>query len=147
MKMFLIFYIMELTIGLVFLMIADLYFLLTEQIARTYGNIIIKARLDINNPIELDFGGSSTYYFFDRWYLPSELADRIKGISIDISNGYLLDDDLVEYLDDLGFSSLYGNLDGIIMRNIVDVGVGLFSTETSNNYVIFNKEQVKKLVL
>ena len=48
-----------------------------------------------------------------------------------------------EYLDDLGFSDLYGDLDGIIMKNISDTMGGMFSTHKSaNNYVVFDKNQI-----
>jgi hypothetical protein len=68
----------------------------------------------------LDFDGKSTYYFYDKWYLPSDLAIKIKTISDDIKNGYSLDDELKEYLEELGFSFFSGDLDGIIMNNISD---------------------------
>jgi len=120
-----------------------IFFVDDIDVAKTYGNFIIKAKLNMNNPIELDFDGKSTYHFFDKWYLPSDLANKIKDISTDIKNQYSLDDDLKGYLNDLGFSDLYGDLDGIIMKNISDAMGGMFSTHKSaNNYVVFDKNQI-----
>jgi hypothetical protein len=120
-----------------------IFFVDNIDIARTYGDYVIKAKLNINNPIELDFDGKSTYYFFDKWYLPSDLANEIKTIATDLKNNYLLDEDLMEYLEELGFSDLYGDLDGIIMKNITDAMGEIFSThKPANNYIVFNKEQI-----
>lgn len=120
-----------------------IFFVDNIDVARTYGDYIIKAKLNINNPIELDFEGKSTYYFYDKWYLPSDLANKIKDIATDIKNRYSLDDDLKEYLDSLDFSDMYGNLDGIIMKNISDAMGGMFSThKPANNYVVFDKNQI-----
>ena len=120
-----------------------IFFVDDVNVARTYGDFIVKAKLEMDNPIELDFNGNSTYYFFDKWYLPSDLANKIKDIATDIKNRYSLDDDLKEYLEDLGFSAMYGDLDGIIMKNISDAMGGMFSTnKPANNYVVFNKEQI-----
>lgn len=120
-----------------------IFFVDDINVARTYGDFIIKAKLIINNPIELDFDGKSTYYFYDKWYLPSDLANKIKEIAIDIKNSYSLDDDLKEYLESLDFSDMYGDLDGIIMRNISDAMGGMFSThKEANNYVVFDKNQI-----
>jgi hypothetical protein len=120
-----------------------IFFVDNVDVARTYGNFIIKAKLNMDNPIELDFDGKSTYHFFDKWYLPSDLANKIKDIATDIKNRYSLNDDLKEYLDDLGFSDMSGDLDGIIMKNISDAMGGMFSTHKPvNNYVVFNKEQI-----
>lgn len=121
-----------------------IFFVDNINVAKTYGNIIIKAKLDIQNPIELDFDGKSTYYFYDKWYLPSDLANKIKEISDDLKNQYIIDDDLKDYLELLGFNDLYGDLDGIIMKNISDVGNGIFTTHNpATNYVVFNKKQIK----
>lgn len=121
-----------------------IFFVDDIYVARTYGNFIIKAKLNMDNPIELDFDGKSTYYFYDKWYLPSDLANKIKEIAIHIKNRYSLDDDLKEYLESLDFSDMYGDLDGIIMRNISDAMGGVFSThKAANNYVVFDKNQIK----
>ena len=120
-----------------------IFFVDDINIAKTYGDIIIKASLNMNNPIELDFEGNSTYHFFDKWYMPSELAIKLKAISDDIKKGYSLDDDIKEYLENLGFSDLYGDLDGVIMKNISD-GYDAFTSPQSpaTNYVVFDKNQV-----
>jgi hypothetical protein len=120
-----------------------IFFVDDINVARTYGDYIIEGRLNIDNPIELDFDGKSTYYFYDKWYLPSDLAIKIKTISDDIKNGYSLDDELKEYLEELGFSFFSGDLDGIIMNNISDAMGGVFSTHRpANNYVVFDKNQI-----
>jgi len=91
----------------------------------------------------LDFDGKSTYYFYDKWYLTSDLANKIKEIATDIKNHYSLDEDLKEYLESLDFSDMYGDLDGIIMKNISDAMGGMFSThKPANNYVVFDKNQI-----
>jgi hypothetical protein len=121
-----------------------IFFVDDINVARSYGDYIIKAKLNMNNPIELDFEGNSTYHFYDKWYLPSELAKKIKEISNFIKNRYSLDEDLKEYLKYLGFDDLYGDLDGIIMNNISDAMGGMFSTyKPVNNYVVFNKNQIR----
>lgn len=120
-----------------------IFFVDNINVARTYGDIIIKAKLNMDNPIELDFDGKSTYYFYDKWYLPSDLANKIKEIASDIKNRYSIDEDLKEYLETLYFNDMYGDLDGIIMKNISDAMGGMFSThKPANNYVVFNKEQI-----
>lgn len=123
-----------------------IFFVDDINVARTYGDIIIKATVNMDNPIELDFEGQSTFYFFDKWYLPSDLANKIKEIATDMKNRYRLDDDLKEYLEFFGFSELSGDLDGIIMKNISDAMGGIFSThKPANNYVVFNKDQINIL--
>ncbi len=120
-----------------------IFFVDNIKVARTYGDYIIKAKLNLNNPIELDFDGKSTYYFIDKWYIPSELANRIKEISIDIKNGYSLNDEVSEELEYLGWSDLSGDMDVIIMNNIDDVNSGMFSSlPPVTNYVVFNKESI-----
>ena len=124
--------------------IKPIFFVDDINVAGTYGDTIIKAKLNMDNPIELDFDGKSTYYFFNKWYLPSDLANKIKDIATDIKNRYSIDEELKEYLENLGFSDLYGDLDGIIMRNISDAMGGVFSThKAANNYVVFDKNQIK----
>lgn len=120
-----------------------IFFVDDINVAKTYGDILFKVRLNMDNPIELDFNGRSTYYFIDRWYIPSELANKIKEISNDIRDRYDIGEELKDYLESLGFSDNYGDLDGIIMRNISDAMGGIFSThEPANNYVVFNKAQI-----
>jgi len=120
-----------------------IFFVDNVNVAKTYGDIIIKAKLNMNNPIILDFDGESTYYFYNKWYLPSDLANKIKEIASDIKNRYSLDDDLKEYLESLDFSDMYGDLDGIIMKNISDAMGGIFSTyKPANNYIVFDKNQI-----
>lgn len=121
-----------------------IFFVDDENIASTYGDVVIQVNLTVNNPIHLDFSGQSTYYFWDAWYLPSDLANKIKEISIDIEYGYSLDDDFKEYLESLDFSDMYGELDGILMHNISDAHDGVFSSHaTATNCVVFDKSQIK----
>lgn len=121
-----------------------IFFVDNIDVAKTYGKYIIKANLIINNPIILDFNENSTYYFYDKWYLQSDLANKIKEISDDIKNGYSIDDELKEYLEELNFNDLYGDLDGIIMLNINDNMDDIFSNHKPvTNYVVFNKNQIK----
>jgi len=120
-----------------------IFFVDDIDVAKTYGDFIIKAKLIMDNPIELDFEGKSTYYFYDKWYLPSDLANKIKEIAIDIKNRYTIDEDLKEYLEYLDFNDMYGDLDGIVMKNISDAMGGMFSThKPANNYVVFDKNQI-----
>lgn len=123
-----------------------IFFVNSIDIARTYGKHIIEAQIQMDNPIELDFEGMSTYYFQDKWYVPSELALKIKEIAEDIENGYTIEDDLTDYMETLGYNGMYGDLDGIVMKNIRDASDGIFSNnEPANNYVVFKREQVKIL--
>lgn len=128
-----------------------IFFVDDVNVAKTHGGILFKVRLNMDNPIELDFNGRSTYYFngrstyyfIDKWYLPSELANKIKEISNDIRDRYDIGEELKDYLESLGFSDSYGDLDGVIMYNISDAMGGVFSThEPANNYVVFNKDQI-----
>jgi hypothetical protein len=122
-----------------------IFFVDNINVARTYGDYIIKAELTMDNPIELDFGGNSTYHFFDKWYLPSDLAAKIKEISDDLKNRYSLDDELKEYLESLDFNDSYGDLDGIIMKNINDSFDAFSTNKPATNYVVFNKNQIRIL--
>jgi hypothetical protein len=98
----------------------------------------------MNNPIILDFGNNSTFFFIDKWYLPSNLANKIKEISDDIKNNYSLNDDIENELLYNNFNPLYGDLYGIIMENIKD-DYDFFSKQekSSTNYVVFDKNQIQ----
>lgn len=126
-----------------FSMTANLYFFVDNiNIARTYGDIIIKAELTINNPVEFDFNNLSTYYFNNKWYLPSDLASYMKTISQDIKKGYSLDDDIKEELEYNDYDMKFGDLDGIIMRDIND-SYSMFSNHhPATNYVVFDSSQI-----
>lgn len=121
-----------------------IFFVDNYEIAKTYGDIIIKAELQIENPVVFDFGGKSTYFFMEKWYLPSELSIVIMEIYDDIKNRYIIDDDTLEELEIHEYDGLYGDLDGIIMKNITDANDGMFSTfKPATNYVVFDKKQIK----
>jgi hypothetical protein len=58
---------------------------------------------------------------------------------------YAMDDELKEYLEHLGFSDSYGDLDGVIMKNISDSMGSNFAVHrrVANNYIVFKKNQIK----
>jgi hypothetical protein len=121
-----------------------IFFVDNPEIAKTYGDRVIKAELNIEAPVVFDFDGKSTYFFNDKWFVPSELAKYIKGISEDIKNHYQLDDDLVDELAYHEYEGLSGDLDGIIMKNIKDANDGVFSNhDSATNFVVFDKSQIK----
>lgn len=126
---------------------APIFFVDDINVAKTYGDFVIKARLSIDNPIEVDFENNSTYYFIDKWYLPSEFAKKIKEIADDLKNQYMLDDETQEELDYLGFNKTSGDIDGIIMKNISDAYDMFSNHKPAINYVIFDKNQIKKAQL
>ena len=121
-----------------------IFFVDNYNIAKTYGEFVYKVKLEINNPVVFDFHDKSTYLFNGKWYIPSELAIYMKNISDDLKNMYSIDDDLKDELEYHDFEDVYGDLDGIIMKNIKDANDGMFSTfESATNYVVFNNEQIK----
>jgi hypothetical protein len=115
------------------------------KVAKSYGNIIIKAKLDLDNPLKVDFDGGSTITFMGKHYVPSQFAKLIKGISDDIKK-YGIDDEMRE---ELGYYDWYNgfvddDLDGIIMHDIKDSYGDIFAGNiVANNYVVFNKNQIK----
>jgi hypothetical protein len=124
--------------------INPIFFVDNPEIARTYGDRVIKVELNIENPVVFDFGGNSTYFFNNKWMVPSELALAIKDISDDIKNHYSIDDEVMEELEYHEYSQFSGDLDGIIMKDIKDAMDGMFSThDSATNYVVFNKSQIK----
>jgi len=123
---------------------APIFFVDDIEIARTYGRYIIKAILTMDNPIYFDFNNGSTFYFQDRWFVPSALALFMREIHNDMKKFYSLDDDLIDELESHDFSALSGDLDGMVMENIKDSSGELFSSHNSaNNYVVFNTNQIK----
>lgn len=122
-----------------------IFFVNDPKVAKTYGNIVKKVQLTIDNPIEFDFEGKSTFRFLEKWYLPSDLAKKIKEISDDIKKYGRLDDDFHDELQQLyDWSDQYGDLDGIIMKDINDPGSG-WSDAIQTNYVVFSKTQIKPI--
>ncbi len=122
-----------------------IFFVDREEIAKTYGKYVIKAKITLNNPIEIDFEGKSTVYFLNKHFIPSKLAEYVKELSDDLKQYGRLDDDVMEQLEnEYQFSDQYGDLDGIIMYNIDDVGNGMFNDSgTQTNYVVFDKSQIQ----
>lgn len=122
-----------------------IFFTDNPDVAKSYGDRIIKAKLTLENPIEIDFEGKSTGYFSGKWYVPSDLADRIKLIADDMNKYGRVDDDLIDDMEiDHGWSDNYGDLDGIVMKNIKDSYGDVFAGDiVANNYVVFNKNQIK----
>lgn len=117
------------------------------DVAKSYGNIITKAKLTFDNPIEIDCDGNSTCHFRGKNYLPSKLAQTIKELSNDLKNyGRLEDEEMEELEQEYDWSDMYGDLDGIIMKNIKDSYGDMFAGNiVANNYVVFNKNQIKKI--
>jgi hypothetical protein len=115
------------------------------QVAKSYGSNVIKARLTLDNPIEVDFGGNSTSYFRGKNYVPSDMAKTIKELSDDLKQyGRLEDDEMYELEQEYDWSDSYGDLDGIIMKNIKDSYGDMFAGDiVANNYVVFDKNQIK----
>jgi len=123
-----------------------IFFVDNPEVARTYGNKVIKVELDMENPVIFDFIGNSTYFFNNKWMVPSELAEAIKSISDDIKNHYSIDEDIMDELEYHEYGQFSGDLDGIVMKNIRDAMDGAFSThEPATNYVVFDKGQVRIL--
>jgi len=121
-----------------------IFFVDDINVARTYGDVIIKAKLNIDNPVIFDFNEGSTIFFYNKWYVPSDLANFIKEISDDIKNFISVDDDILEELERHEYNGLSGELDGIIMQNIKDANDGIFSRHNAaTNYVVFDKSQIE----
>jgi len=121
---------------------SPMFFVDDIDVAKTYGEYLIAAKVSMNNPIELNFNGKSTYYFIDKWYLPSELAIKIKELSKDIQKYGLLglEEEIQEELVELDWSDSYGDLDGIIMKDINDSYE--MSDKIATNYIVFEKSQI-----
>ncbi len=123
-----------------------IFFVDNPEVAKTYGNKLIKAQLTIENPVIFEFDGKSTYFFDNKWHRPSELAEYIKSISDDIKNHYQINDDLADELAYHDYEGNSGDLDGIIMKDISDAGDGVFSThKPATNYIVFDNSQIKVL--
>lgn len=115
------------------------------KVAKSYGSTILAAKLDLKNPLEVDFGGSSTIYFVDKNYVPSAFAAKVKEMSNDIKK-YGLDDEIRDELGQYGWSDGFvdDDLDGIIMKDIKDSYGDIFAGNIiATNYVVFNKSQIK----
>lgn len=113
------------------------------KVAKSYGSTIIAAKLDLKNPLEVDFEGSSTVYFVDKFYVPSAFAEKVKDISNDIEK-YGMTDEFRDIFVEYDWSNMYGELDGIIMKNIKDSYGDIFAGNIiATNYVVFNKNQIK----
>ena len=122
-----------------------IFFVNDPNVAKTYGPNVVKVKLKMENPIEFDFANGSTYMFDGKWYVPSKLAQVIKDIADDLEK-YGMDEDTRELLGEYGFEDSYGDLNGIIMYNINDVGEGMFSDmKPATNYVVFDKSQITLL--
>ncbi len=124
-----------------------IFFTDDKNVAKTYGKHIIEAIIyKFDNYIDIDCENNSTIFFNGKTYLPSQFALHIKALQDDISNNYQIDDEILEELNYYGYNPLYGDIDGIIMRNIQDNFD--FFTDTpniANNYVIFNINKIKQM--
>ena len=125
--------------------VETIFFVDNIDIAKTYGQHVIPAKLTMMNPIELDFDGNSTFLFMGKWYLPSELIKRLKEISLDIDKYgfWSLDNDLVNELEDFGYNDLYGTMDGVVFFNIRNSAEIFDSHHPATNYVVFNNNQIE----
>lgn len=117
------------------------------QVAKSYGSNVIKVQLKLDNPLEIDCDGNSTCVFRGKNYLPSKLAEVIKELSDDLKKYGRLDDEEMDELEyEYDWSDSYGDLDGIIMKNIKDSYGDIFAGDiVANNYVVFDKNQIKIL--
>ena len=123
-----------------------IFFVSSEKVAKTYGDNIITAELDLEEPIILDFDGKSTFFLNGEWVLPSEIASLIKEVSEDLVNGYSIDEELEEELLMYYESDHFSDIDGLIMDNINDVGDGVFGfDDTATNYIVFDKNKINIL--
>jgi hypothetical protein len=115
------------------------------QVAKSYGNNIVKVQLKLNNPIEVDCDGNSTCFFRGKNYLPSKLAEAVKELSDDLKKYGRLEDEYMEELErEYDWYDSYGDMDGIIMKNIKDSYGDVFAGDiVANNYVVFDKNQIK----
>lgn len=115
------------------------------QVAKSYGNNVIKVQLNLDNPLEVDCYGNSTCLFKGKNYLPSDLAKSIKELSDDLKKyGRLEDEEMDELEQEYDWSSSYGKMDGLIMKNIKDSYGDMFAGDiVANNYVVFSKNQIK----
>ncbi len=125
-----------------------IFFVDNIDVAKTYGNNIIQASLQINNPIIFDFEHNSTVFFYGKYYLPSVLASFLKSISEEMKKFMSIDEDLKEEMEYHEFNALYGDLDGVIMNNIKDsYDAFMDKTPSATNFVVFDKNQIEILRL
>lgn len=120
-----------------------IFFVDNIDVAKTFGNKVIKAELTIDNPVVFDFDDGSTFTFLDKHFIPSKLAEYIKEIANDIKQRYQLEDDLRNELEYYGYIDNFGDLDGIVMKDIKDANEMFSSHSAATNYVVFNKSQIK----
>lgn len=116
------------------------------KVAKSYGDTILKAKLNLDNPLEVDFERNSTIHFIDKWYVPSDFAALIKGISEDIDKYgglHMIEDSIQEEIGYLGWRDNGAGMDGIIMKNIRDSYGDMFAGNiVANNYVVFDKNRI-----
>lgn len=117
----------------------------SKEVAKTYGDNILKCIISMDSPITIDCEGSSTIKFLGKYYTPSKFAQLIDEINKDLENHYIIEEEIIEELKLLGFSPLYADIiDGIILKNCKD-SFNLFDDLTSTNYIVFKPEQIKKV--
>ena len=126
---------------------SGIFFTDSKEIAKGYGNRIIKARLQIEDWVEFDFHGQSTVYFDGKSRSPSDLTNHIALINQDMQKyGLDPDDDelLIDELEDAGWSIDTGLdiIDSIIMKN-VDDSMSMFGGDIANHYVVFDTSQIE----
>jgi len=112
--------------------------------AQGYGSNVKKAAINLENPVTLDFDGKSTYFFDGKWRTPSDLSKRLREINDDLANRYELSDELVEELDELGWSTLSADrIDGAIMDNIDDVASIGDEKRITTNYLVLDPSNIR----
>jgi hypothetical protein len=125
---------------------SGIFFTKSKAVAQGYGDNVVTANLDIEDPVVFDFNGKSTIYFDGRSRSPSDLVNRIAEINDDLSKGYGIpeDSDLKYDLADANWDENYGldYIDGVIMKN-VDDSMDAFGGEVTDHYVVFSPKQIK----
>ncbi len=123
-----------------------IFFVDSEKVAKSYGDIIKKVELDFENPVIFDFEGKSTVYFDGKWQRPSQLANIIKEIYEWERDYNSVDDEIYDELEHYEHSRNNGDIDGLIMDNIDDSKNDLFGfDETATNYIVFDESKIKYL--
>jgi len=123
-----------------------LFFTDDSKAAKTYGDNVVETSIKLDNPMEIDFDGKSTVFFDGKWRSPSNLSNRIYEINDDLSKRYALSEDLLQELDQYGWSPLYADkIDGAVLKNLNDPGKygDFLSSSTSTGYIILDESAIK----
>jgi hypothetical protein len=127
---------------------SGIFFTVSKAVAQGYGNNVVTATLELEDPVIFDFTGKSTIYFDGKSRSPSDLVNRIAEINDDLAKGYGIPDvdesDLQYELADAGWEESSGldYIDGVVMQN-VDDSMDAFGGEVTSHYVVFSPKQIK----